>query len=85
LKVTTPTAGAAITDGVRGEGKSLPTPKLDVPPEKSPLRGAAAATDVLDNEARRLLISVAADMNKNKKFCRPDNTVDVGDPINQQL
>jgi len=43
-----------------------PTPKKDVPPEKSPLRGGAAATDVLDKDARRLLISVGADMIKIK-------------------
>jgi hypothetical protein len=58
---------------------------LETCQEKSPLRGAAAATDVLDKDARRLLISVGADMIKNKKFCRPDNTVDVGDPMKQQL
>ena len=84
LKVTMPTAGLAITDRVRGEDKS-PAPKLDVPPQNLPFQGASAATDVLDKDARRLLICVGADMIKTKNICRPANTVDVGDPMNQQL
>jgi hypothetical protein len=40
--------------------------QIDVPLEKSPLRGAAAATVILDIDARRLLISVGADMIKIK-------------------
>ena len=53
-----------MTDGVRGEGKS--PPRTQKGPENSPLRGGAAATDVLDKDARRLLISVGAGMIKIK-------------------
>jgi hypothetical protein len=43
-----------------------PRIKKDIPPEKSPVRGGAAATNVLDKDAKRLLISVGADMIKIK-------------------
>jgi hypothetical protein len=40
--------------------------QIDVPLEKSPLRGGAVAKDVIDKDPRRLLISVGADMIKIK-------------------
>ena len=55
-------------------------PTIDIPPEKLPLRGASAATDVLDKDTRRLLISVGADT--IKKICKPEYTVYIGDPMN---
>jgi hypothetical protein len=51
-------------DGVRGEGKSPHTQKRRTSGKK--LRGGAAATNVRDKDATRLLTSVGADMIKIK-------------------
>jgi hypothetical protein len=50
----------------RCERRGQIPPRTQKGPENSPLRGGAAATDVLDKDARRLLISVGAGMIKIK-------------------